>query len=142
MWTNFKKYIDILKKEVVPALGCTEPIAVALAAAKAKETLGKEADKVEVYVSPNIFKNGFLADDIQNYAMAVTAAASDARMAGCMNSVMSNSGSGNQGITVILPVVAVVLGPAGAYFITIGTVISVGGINIAHHSLLQGQELL
>lgn len=277
--TNFEKYIDILKKEVVPALGCTEPIAVALAATKAKETLGKDAEKVEVYVSPNIYKNGmgvgipgtgmigldiaaalgvtggnseaklevlkdvneedienakkavdenkvavkakevpnklyieaicfngqetakvvikdihsnivlvklndeiiyerkdcecdidadktsekiqlsvegihefaakvdfkdiefilegarlnkaiseeglsgdyglkvgksladsvkngFLADDIQNYAMSVTAAASDARMAGCMNSVMSNSGSGNQGITVILPVVA------------------------------------
>lgn len=52
-------------------------------------------------------KSGFLSDDIQNYAVVMTAAATDARMAGCMNSVMSNSGSGNQGITVILPVVAV-----------------------------------
>lgn len=276
-----KSFIDVLKKEVVPALGCTEPIAVALATAKAREVLGKEAERLEVYVSPNIYKNGMgvgipgtgstgldiaaalgaiggkadavlevlkdtseqdikqakemvsqklaqvklkktdiklyveaicfngkdfakviikdnhsnivfvqlndnivlkkdddkkekkekvdsedkrflsvekiydfalsvdikdiefllegvrlnkniakeglnndyglkvgktlaesikkgiLADDIQNYAMALTAAASDARMDGCMMSVMSNSGSGNQGLTVILPVVAV-----------------------------------
>ncbi|WDV47890.1 L-serine ammonia-lyase, iron-sulfur-dependent, subunit alpha [Clostridiaceae bacterium M8S5] len=277
---DLKRYIDILKKEVVPALGCTEPIAVALAVAKAKDTLGKDVERVEVYVSPNIYKNGMgvgipgtgmvgldiasalgatggnanaklevlkditsedianakkslaekrvevkvkevpnklyieaiclngndtsrvvikdihsnivlvqlndnilykrkvsecdieidktdemielsvkgiyefamnvdfkdikfilegaklnkeisneglsgeyglmvgkslsqsikegiLSDDIQSYAMAMTSAASDARMAGCMKSVMSNSGSGNQGITVILPVVAV-----------------------------------
>ncbi|WP_102401050.1 serine dehydratase subunit alpha family protein [Haloimpatiens massiliensis] len=52
-------------------------------------------------------KKGVLSDDIQNYAMALTAAASDARMAGCMYPVMSNSGSGNQGLTVMLPVVAV-----------------------------------
>ncbi|WP_035289430.1 L-serine ammonia-lyase, iron-sulfur-dependent, subunit alpha [Clostridium sp. KNHs214] len=50
---------------------------------------------------------GILSNDLQNYAMAVTAAASDARMAGCMLPVMSNSGSGNQGITVMMPVVAV-----------------------------------
>ncbi|SHJ91483.1 L-cysteine desulfidase [Hathewaya proteolytica DSM 3090] len=48
-----------------------------------------------------------LSDDIQNRAMAMTAAASDARMAGCMLPVMSNSGSGNQGITVMMPVVVV-----------------------------------
>ncbi|WDV46868.1 L-serine ammonia-lyase, iron-sulfur-dependent, subunit alpha [Clostridiaceae bacterium M8S5] len=272
-------FVDILKKEVVPALGCTEPIAVALASAKAREILG-ELEKLEVYVSPNIYKNGMgvgipgtgstgldiaaalggiggkaeavlevlkdtteqdidkakemiskglikvkikntdiklyveavcysknniskviiednhsnivleelndkvlfekiqdkdekvkktdnkrynmnmekiydfvqsvdikeiepllegamlnkkiaeeglkngyglsvgktlfdsiqkgiLSDDMQNYAMALTAAASDARMDGCMMSVMSNSGSGNQGITVMLPVLAV-----------------------------------
>ncbi|MEA1883459.1 MAG: L-serine ammonia-lyase, iron-sulfur-dependent, subunit alpha [Thermotogota bacterium] len=50
--------LKILQKEVVPALGCTEPIAVALAAAKAKETLGEETGKVHVFVSPNLFKNG------------------------------------------------------------------------------------
>lgn len=52
-------------------------------------------------------KSGLIGDDIQNYAMALTAGASDARMAGCMLPVMSNSGSGNQGLTVMLPVVAV-----------------------------------
>ena len=41
------------------------------------------------------------------YSMAITAAASDARMAGCVLPAMSNSGSGNQGITVTMPVVAV-----------------------------------
>ncbi|PKM52437.1 MAG: hypothetical protein CVV02_01405 [Firmicutes bacterium HGW-Firmicutes-7] len=49
----------------------------------------------------------FLSDDIKNYAIRLTAAASDARMDGCMSPVMTNSGSGNQGITVTLPVVAV-----------------------------------
>ncbi|WP_102401157.1 serine dehydratase subunit alpha family protein [Haloimpatiens massiliensis] len=55
----------------------------------------------------NKINKGILSNDLQNYAMAVTAAASDARMAGCMLPVMSNSGSGNQGITVMMPVVAV-----------------------------------
>ena len=56
----------LLRKEVVPALGCTEPIAVALAVAKAAETWrgcagkGKEAlpDKLKIQVSLNIYKNG------------------------------------------------------------------------------------
>lgn len=52
-------------------------------------------------------ENNFLADDLKNYAVLLTAAASDARMGGCMLPVMTNSGSGNQGITVTLPVVAV-----------------------------------
>lgn len=46
-------------------------------------------------------------DTILTYAMARTAAASDARMAGCTLAAMSNSGSGNQGITVTVPVIAV-----------------------------------
>jgi len=49
---------------------------------------------------------GLIGDDAVNYAMALTAAGSDARMAGCTLEVMSNSGSGNQGITATLPVVA------------------------------------
>ncbi len=44
---------------------------------------------------------------VMTYAMAATAAASDARMAGCTLPAMSNSGSGNQGITVTMPVIAV-----------------------------------
>jgi len=51
-------YINLLKKEVVPALGCTEPIAVALAAAKARSILGKKPEKIQVIVSANILKNG------------------------------------------------------------------------------------
>ena len=45
-------------------------------------------------------------DDFLSYAMGMTAAASDARMAGCTLPAMSNSGSGNQGITVSMPVIA------------------------------------
>lgn len=48
-------------------------------------------------------------DDFMSYAMALTAAASDARMAGCTLPAMSNSGSGNQGITVTMPVIAYAL---------------------------------
>lgn len=52
------KLVDILKAEVKPALGCTEPVAVALACAKAKELLGEEIVKHTVLVSPNVYKNG------------------------------------------------------------------------------------
>lgn len=52
-------------------------------------------------------KNGLLSDDIQNYAMAITAGGADARMGGCMYPVMSCAGSGNQGLTAMLPVIAV-----------------------------------
>jgi len=48
-------------------------------------------------------------DDFMSYAMGLTAAASDARMAGCTLPAMSNSGSGNQGITVSMPVIAYAL---------------------------------
>ncbi len=44
---------------------------------------------------------------MENFAVQLAAAAADARMAGCMMPVMTNSGSGNQGITVFLPVAAV-----------------------------------
>ncbi len=48
-------------------------------------------------------------EDFISYAMALTAAATDARMAGCTLAAMSNSGSGNQGITVTMPVIAFAL---------------------------------
>lgn len=50
--------IDLLKTKVIPAVGCTEPIAVALATAKARELLGEIPDKVEVLLSKNVLKNG------------------------------------------------------------------------------------
>ncbi|SES99557.1 L-cysteine desulfidase [Natronincola peptidivorans] len=51
--------IDTLKEEVVPAMGCTEPVTVALACAKARElTSSTNIKMVEVLVSPNIYKNG------------------------------------------------------------------------------------
>ena len=54
---DFQKYLDALKREIKPALGCTEPIAVALAVAKAKETLGCLPEKIDLWVSTNILKN-------------------------------------------------------------------------------------
>ena len=51
--------VQTLKEEVVPAMGCTEPVAVALACAKAKELITfNYIEKAEVFVSPNIYKNG------------------------------------------------------------------------------------
>ena len=50
-------YTQLLKDELVPAMGCTEPIALALAGAKAKQLLGELPDSVDVKVSPSIIKN-------------------------------------------------------------------------------------
>lgn len=52
-----EKYIAILKEELVPATGCTEPIAIAYAAAKLRQTLGAVPEKVLAEVSGNILKN-------------------------------------------------------------------------------------
>ena len=52
-----KQIISLIKREVVPAIGCTEPIAVALCVAKATETLGHQPDKISVCLSANILKN-------------------------------------------------------------------------------------
>lgn len=54
---NFKTYLDALHGEIKPALGCTEPIAVALAVARARETLGCLPEQVDLFVSTNILKN-------------------------------------------------------------------------------------
>ena len=50
--------MEILRREVVPALGCTEPVAVALAASIATRDLGATPEKITVRVSDNLFKNG------------------------------------------------------------------------------------
>ncbi len=54
---NERLYTKILEEELVPAMGCTEPIALALAAAKAREVLGCLPDRVVVYASGSIIKN-------------------------------------------------------------------------------------
>lgn len=53
----YNEYVTILESELVPALGCTEPIALAYAAAKAKEVLGKMLDHITMRCSGNIIKN-------------------------------------------------------------------------------------
>jgi L-cysteine desulfidase len=56
--TDKEKIIALLKREVVPAIGCTEPIAVALCTAKTCEVLGnREPERIEVYLSANVLKN-------------------------------------------------------------------------------------
>ncbi|MDR2662556.1 MAG: L-serine ammonia-lyase, iron-sulfur-dependent, subunit alpha, partial [Treponema sp.] len=54
---RYSRYLELLKTELVPAMGCTEPVAVAYAAAEARETLGKMPDRVLIEVSGNIVKN-------------------------------------------------------------------------------------
>lgn len=53
----YQNYVNILKEELVPALGCTEPIALAYAAAKARQVLGAEPEKIVAECSGNIVKN-------------------------------------------------------------------------------------
>ncbi|EJX01082.1 inner membrane protein [gut metagenome] len=52
-----EQIIALINREVVPAIGCTEPIAVALCVAKATETLGKRPEKIQAHLSANILKN-------------------------------------------------------------------------------------
>ncbi len=50
-------YLNILREELIPAMGCTEPAAIALACAKAREALGATPERVQIAVSGNIMKN-------------------------------------------------------------------------------------
>jgi L-cysteine desulfidase len=54
---HYEDYLNILKEELIPAMGCTEPIAIALAAAKARDALGAAPERCQVEVSGNIIKN-------------------------------------------------------------------------------------
>ena len=55
--TAYQNYVQILTEELIPAMGCTEPIAIAYAAAKAREVLGALPTEMTVSVSGNIIKN-------------------------------------------------------------------------------------
>ena len=65
---NNQQLLELLRSEVVPAIGCTEPIAVALCVARAKELLDAEPDEITVYLSKNVYKNA-LAVGIPNTGM-------------------------------------------------------------------------
>ena len=54
---EYRNFVEILKEELTPAFGCTEPIAIAYCAAKARETLGCLPEKVVIEASGNIIKN-------------------------------------------------------------------------------------
>ena len=53
----YQQFVNILKEELRPAMGCTEPIALAYAAARARDVLGAVPERVEAFVSGNIIKN-------------------------------------------------------------------------------------
>lgn len=53
----YQQYVNILKEELRPALGCTEPIAIAFAAAKARDVLDEPVERIELHCSGNIVKN-------------------------------------------------------------------------------------
>ncbi|GAK57557.1 UPF0597 protein Dde_0807 [Candidatus Vecturithrix granuli] len=55
--TKWEVYINLIKQEVVPALGCTDPISIALAAAKAREVLQRDPERIDVSLSRNMLKN-------------------------------------------------------------------------------------
>ena len=52
-----REIIALMNREIIPAIGCTEPIAVALCVAKATETLGREPEHIEARLSANVLKN-------------------------------------------------------------------------------------
>ena len=54
---RYAQFVSILKEELLPAMGCTEPIAIAYAAAKARAVLGTVPGKMTIEVSGNIIKN-------------------------------------------------------------------------------------
>ena len=55
--SNYSEIIKTIHREVVPAIGCTEPIAVALCTAQAVKILGSQPTKIDASLSPNIYKN-------------------------------------------------------------------------------------
>ena len=103
---DMRKIFDFATKEAR-----LEDIAFILDAARMNKALAEEGLarpyglQVGRTIQDNIHRNVF-GKGLLTHCMAMTAAASDARMAGCTLPAMSNSGSGNQGITVTMPVVA------------------------------------
>ena len=55
--TQYNSFCELLREELIPAMGCTEPIAIAYAAARAKEALGAMPEECKISVSGNIIKN-------------------------------------------------------------------------------------
>ena len=73
-------YVQILEEELVPAMGCTEPIALAYAATKAREVLGKIPDRMLIEASGSIIKNvkSVIVPNTDNLKGIPAAAAADA----------------------------------------------------------------
>ena len=57
--SDYRAFLDILKEELIPAGGCTEPIAIAYTAAVARKTLGCRPEHMDVYASGNLIHDLF-----------------------------------------------------------------------------------
>ena len=55
--TKYLRYLQILREELIPAMGCTEPIAIAYGAARARVLLGEKPERILVEASGNLIKN-------------------------------------------------------------------------------------
>lgn len=89
--------IDLLKTEVKPAMGCTEPIAIALAGAAAREA-GEHThiDKIELIVSPNLYKNGLAVGIPQTKEVGLDVAVAIGAFGGCADNGLEVLKSVNQ----------------------------------------------
>ena len=54
---KYSQYLQILREELLPAMGCTEPIALAYASARGREVLGKMPERIDALCSGNMIKN-------------------------------------------------------------------------------------
>ncbi|MBU0928210.1 MAG: L-serine ammonia-lyase, iron-sulfur-dependent, subunit alpha [Spirochaetes bacterium] len=91
MDTDWERFVGLLRREVVPALGCTDPVAIALCAAKAREALGREPERIALALSRNILKN----------AMAVGIPGADAVGVGLAAALGAFGGSPDAGLGVL-----------------------------------------
>jgi len=94
----YNEYVEILKEELLPAMGCTEPIAVAYAAAVAVQALGEKPESVEVNVSANIIKNvKSVVVPCTGGLRGIGAAVCAGIVAGCPEKRTGNSGRDHRG---------------------------------------------
>ena len=105
---NYEAYSQILHEELVPAMGCTEPIALAYAAAVARDILGAKPERIIVKVSGSILKNikSVIVPNthgLKGISASVAAGAAAGKAEKKLEVI--NSGSGNQGLTCSLPVI-------------------------------------
>jgi len=102
---SLAQYFDFCKNvdyEILQTLDLGEIINHRIAAYGLSEGVGMSVGKMIMQQ----IGQGLLGDDIHHHAMALTAAATDARMSGCNLPVISNTGSGNQGLSITLPIIA------------------------------------